>query len=151
MKIMINISININISTSLTPSELSTLNCQIKQKAGSLNMSIPHGYYWVKEVIPWSCLPIPNASAAVDELNLWDSNTDLQVYWNGKSIKRVLAVRCAVFYHLLLRNAWVVRGLEGGILEQGWSHSRSTTTIFWLYDLGGGGNVSVTKGAKFVG
>ena len=118
--------------------QVSTLNCQIKQKAGSLNMSIPHGYYWVKEVIPWSCLPIPNASAAVDELNLWDSNTDLQVYWNGKSIKRVLAVRCAVFYHLLLRNAWVVRGLEGGILEQGWSHSRSTTTIFWLYDLGRG-------------
>ena len=69
----------------------------------------------------------------------------------GSQLKRVLAVRCAVFYRLLLRRAWVVRGLEGGILEQGWSHSRSTTTIFWLYDLGVGGNVSMTKGAKFVG
>ena len=121
--------------------QVSTLNCQIKQKAGSLNMSIPHGYYWVKEVIPWSCLPIPNTSAAVDELNLWDSNTDLQVYWNGKSIKKG---SCGALCSLLSPPSEKRLGCEGiggwdfGAGLESFKVHHHNILVVWLFFWGGG-------------
>ena len=118
--------------------QVSALNCQ-----KTLNMNIINRCRLKR----WFCEVVYQFLISAHQLTSWTS--DLQVYWNGKSIKMVL---CAVFYHLLLRNAWVVRGLEGGILEQGWSHSTSTTTIFWLYDWGRGeGQCFYDQGSKICG